>query len=76
MSATCAKTALRGRNRREGFLRIDDLQASQGDPYTSYITPVGKLYFELACLKMEWKASICWRHYNLLGRQPKNFGSI
>jgi hypothetical protein len=28
MSATCAKTALRGRNRREGFLRIDDLQTS------------------------------------------------
>jgi hypothetical protein len=39
VSATRAKTALRGRNRGEGFLRFDDLQASQGDPYTSYITP-------------------------------------
>jgi hypothetical protein len=28
VSATRAKTALRGRNRGEGFLRIDDPQAS------------------------------------------------
>jgi len=39
MSATRAKTALRGRNGGEGFLRFDDPQALRGDPYTSYITP-------------------------------------
>jgi hypothetical protein len=30
--------------------------------------------FWLAVLEMNWKPSICWQHYNSLGRQPKNFG--